>query len=340
MSFRSRSGFTLIELLVVIAIIAILIALLVPAVQKIREAAARSQCGNNLKQLGVGLHSFHDVYKVLPPGCTSNVYPWGTVTTQGWGPTWRALILSFIEQDQLFKQLKFNSTNACWDGTQTNNQAISNMIIPVFRCPSSPLPRNIPANPPSGSNVMTVSYVGIGGAINGIIPGYTENRCNGGGGGQACGSGVLFPGSALSLVNITDGTSNVMLLSEQSDWIYDTNNGRNHWDSSTPHGWLIGANTNSSPPNYQSGGDNRTFACTSLRYLLNQKNGWPVGGNCNPQGVCQNYGNNIPLNSGHPGGVQSLFADGVVRFLSDDTPLDVLGRFATRDDKQNVNPNQ
>src|SRR6516225_11309071 len=105
---KSRKGdgvkspaFTLIELLVVIAIIGILMALLVPAVQKVREIAARIQCANNLKQIGLACHSYHDVNKVLPPGYTATAaYP---ATSPGWG--WAAYILPYIEQDNVYRQI-------------------------------------------------------------------------------------------------------------------------------------------------------------------------------------------------------------------------------------------
>lgn len=335
-----RKAFTLIELLVVIAIIAILIALLVPAVQKVREAAARTQCVNNLKQIGVALHAYHDVRKNLPAGGHSDSPPYGTGGSSNWGSAWTVWILPYIEQTALWNKFTFPGGSG-WG--HTNNAAIaSNVIISVYRCPSSVLPEYATGNPPgaTGSGVCSNSYIGISGAVAGLIPGYNETRVVNPAGSAGCcsggivsGGGVLFPASAIKLTAITDGTSNTMVVSEQTDFLTTQNGTKVGWGSGALHGWMIGWHNRVAPPGFGSGGDNRTFQMTTIRYAINQKTGWTnAPGNCAGTGVCDNMGTNIPLNSTHTGGVNILLADGSVRFLADSTPIQVLAQLATRDD--------
>jgi len=314
---------------VVIAIIAILIGLLLPAVQKVREAAARMKCSNNLKQMGLALHGYHDAMGSLPAGGAPDP------GQGGWGSSWMVFILPYIEQNNIYQQFVFTGSSG-WAGN-TNYNVVNNITIPIYRCPSSSLPTTTNGTP-SSQVLEVVTYVGISGAVSNLIPGYTESRIDTGGSGTGCcqggissAGGVLFPSSHLTLTGITDGTSNTMVVSEQGDFITTTDGAKNAWNAGQPNGWLIGAQAGT-PPNFQSGGDNRAFQMTTIRYGLDQKTGWTPGGNCGGQGVCQNMGDNIPLNSAHTGGVNCLFADGSVHFLSDSIAIATLAQLATRDD--------
>lgn len=346
---RERAAFTLIELLVVIAIIAILIALLVPAVQKVREAAARAQCQNNLKQMGLALHGYHDIYKRLPPGTSQDQVPFGPGPAGGWGTNWMVYILPYIEQSTLFDKIIFNSGQGSGYGNNANGALYANVKIPIYRCPSSPLPDLCVSGVPGsgGGTTLLSSYVGIAGAVNGIVPGYTETRAyqTTSGSTGCCSGGILSfggplpPNGKLTLLGLTDGTSNTVMVSEHSDFITTVDGSKRAWTAGGPHGWTIGwgnQNTGSSSP----GGDLRAFNVTTVRYGVNQKVGWTNSpGNCTGQGICDNTGQNIPLNSAHTGGVNALLGDGTVRFLADSITIDVLGRLATRDDGQTVNIN-
>jgi prepilin-type N-terminal cleavage/methylation domain-containing protein len=351
---KSRDAFTLVELLVVIAIIGILIALLLPAVQAAREAARRSNCVNNLKQMGLAMHNFHDTQQRFPPGGAIDQPPFGTkVGGQAWGSSWMGYILPQIEQTGLYKKLRFDGTSGynhpdltLPDGTvdPSNSKDISNVFINLFFCPSSPLSKTCASPPPpGGTNIMAPTYVGISGANDGLITGYTTLRCNSSSstvgccsGGIVSNGGVLFPNSQVRLADITDGTSHVFCISEQGDFLIQSDGATVQWRSSYYHGWLIGCGNINQPRSYGAGGDARAFQQTTVRYRINQKKGWTVGGDCGGTGVGPNHGDNIPLNSAHPGGVNAAICDGSVRFIKEDVTLEIVAMLATRDDNKTV----
>ena len=147
---RSRSGFTLIELLVVIAIIAVLIALLLPAVQMAREAARRTQCRNNLKQIGLALHNYHYNRKCFPPGYTSKVGASNADLGPGWG--WATYILPFLEQDNLQKQIRMDLWRRYHDKSRALSRSLSHGASESFAKPqqSDPNSRSISIQRKSG----------------------------------------------------------------------------------------------------------------------------------------------------------------------------------------------
>jgi prepilin-type N-terminal cleavage/methylation domain-containing protein/prepilin-type processing-associated H-X9-DG protein len=343
---RRRHGFTLIELLVVIAIIAVLIGLLLPAVQKVRDAANRASCQSNLKQIGVALHNHQNVKGSLPPGCTTDAGTFGT--GGGWGSSWMVFLLPYVEQDNLYNQWAFTGNSGYVNAT--NRALDAGMMLNVYRCPASTLPKFA-----QGGNlqVMQPNYVGISGAANQALAGtgYTESRIDNSaagmnccsGAGPASGGGVLFRGSQVKISDITDGTSNTMMVSEMTDWMVASDGSKRQWSAGGLYGWSMGTNTNNPPNNpAATSNDNRQFNCTTIRYNINLKTGWSTNGGTATQsgdctvGVCYDMGNNIPLNSTHTGGVNVLFGDGSVRFVSDSTPIGVLALLAVRDDGQSV----
>lgn len=206
---RLRTAFTLVELLVVIAIIGILIALLLPAVQAAREAARRTACQNNLKQLGLALHNYHDILRVLPPGWTAFASP-GVPDPEGdpgWG--WASFLLPFAEQDNVAQQISPSVSILA-----AQHAAPRVLPLELFLCPSDLNPRRtFVLDDASGSPLLTLAksnYVGVFGT--------TElEDCQGMGPGALCqGNGVFFHNSQVTLGQVTDGLSNTLFVGERS----------------------------------------------------------------------------------------------------------------------------
>ena len=192
MNKRTKNGFTLVELLVVIAIIGILIALLLPAVQAAREAARRTQCSNNVKQIGLALQNYHGSYRRFPQGTH-----YGNGQTIGWA--WSAVILPYMEQETAGSLIDWERSYA--DPVNAN---ATRSLIPCYQCPSAPenkvgsCCKNIPGEEDTGET----NYTGIATHEGG----YLYSKTNG--------SGVLYPDSMVRIRDITDGTSHTFAISE------------------------------------------------------------------------------------------------------------------------------
>jgi prepilin-type N-terminal cleavage/methylation domain-containing protein len=317
-SRKRRSGFTLIELLVVIAIIAILIALLLPAVQQAREAARRSACANNLKQIGLALHNYYDVFNQFPIG-TRHSQPGSS-----FGISWWVGVLPYVDQAGMYNKLTMDGTHVGWTYNAyaggANGVVAKGKSVPIMVCPSSPLPALKDAG--DGYRINAPQYIGISGAANGN--GFTNDPPNrqwnccgccssvGGNtyGGRSSRGGILIPLGGVDMRQISDGTSNTMVVSECSDF------GRDGADA---------------PVQINN---------TTIRYAPNaaRQIGAVPGPGSNPglDGVGNNDGPNNGIFSPHPGGVQALLADGSTHFISENIDMLTLKRLATRDDRATI----
>jgi prepilin-type N-terminal cleavage/methylation domain-containing protein/prepilin-type processing-associated H-X9-DG protein len=347
---RPRPAFTLIELLVVIAIIAILIGLLLPAVQKVREAAARIKCSNNLKQLGLACHNYADA--------NDSRFPHNGESFAG--PSWAVHLLPFIEHDN-FRARFVVPQGGNWFygyGAETANmRAQYGVQVPVYICPSSPGPAlrvvdwtfGRPGNP----MVLVGHYQGISGATTSGTD-YRDPTGQGRNTTDCAGqcywesylayNGVIVPLNRIGVgpypttfASITDGLSNTIMIGESSrivDWpagkcgigslgkyLYASHRGWGYW-----LGEVNGFQYWQSNPT--CGGAQGPI--TSVR--------WPVNKTfqaTDPAGVGQGPWNaNHGINSHHSGGANVLAADGAVKFLSNSTTWDVLQRLCIRDDGQ------
>ena len=319
----SRDGFTLIELLVVIAIIGVLVGLLLPAVQQAREAARRTACTNKVKQLGLAFHNYHDVRKRFAPGTSRDQTPYGSSPAGGnWGSRgWFCHLMAFLEEDQLGSALETETVT----GDMIDPATGRNVSLPQVRCPSASLPEF----DSHGFDHATSCYTAISGAADGLITGFNETRVGSSGGRKISRGGVLLVNDHTAIKDITDRTSNTMMLGEQSGVLIDTSGNKQNWNPSTVFGFALGVVTTSKT-------ETAAYNVVTVRYTINNKDNNGAGRDTSSYGVNAGGGRagapNAPLNSEHPGGTMVLLTDGAVRFLNEGTALETLAQLATRDD--------
>lgn len=275
-------AFTLIELLVVIAIIAILIALLVPAVQKVREAAARTQCTNNLKQIALATHNHHDTYKNFPSG-----YVYGGAFGNS-EATWLTYILPFIEQETLYRTANFSQN---FGSLPNQNNTLSGTILSVYTCPSD-----------TASNTHALTYYGKGnyvgnGGIGPMISNWNTTQ-------SVAQFGVFMVNSKIRMADISDGTSNTVLASEIIRVQGNDFRGVMHY----PEGPIFQHNRT---PNTTTPDDWRSSLCVSL----------PEAPCVGTYTAYNNRQVILSARSRHTGGVNAALCDGTVRFVTTNIQL-------------------
>ena len=321
---RRRRGFTLVELLVVIAIIGILVALLLPAVQAAREAARRMSCSNNLRQMGIALHNYHDTYKRFPP---STILPTGA-TYDGWSA--QARLLPFIEQENLQDLID-------WNLVYTSQPAVTQTRVATYMCPSDINDRE---RPDGALTHYPLTY----GFNMGTWLVFNPNTREGG-------NGLIYPNSSTNFASVIDGTTNTLAIMEVKAYSpyfrdggnpnaagvpipntpadvvalggdFKTNSGHTEWVDGRVH--QTGA-TGTFPPNtkfpYTSGSDTFDVDFTSSR---------------EGKTIDRITYSVVTARSYHPGGVNVALTDGSVRIISETIDIVTWRALATRDGREVV----
>ncbi len=343
---RKRRGFTLVELLVVIAIIGVMVGLLLPAVQAAREAARRMSCSNNLKQMGLAFHNYHDTYKRMPMAASSIVFPVGQVATSNWhGYSAHTMILPFIEQTPLFDQLRFNERHYSGDivpPATVSPLAVSRTRINTFICPSD-------KDFPSTTDIGWTNY----GVSHGSNVGYGANQTT-----EA--NGFFTRSIHVKFSDVLDGLSNTIMLAEFNKG--DNNGGRFDVQAGDfPNGIAITfprtfnfpqsfptqaqltaygeACLAAGPTSHRSTAGFRWIAPgqynTSFNTLAPPNWRYPACMDCAGCGQGDSSGL-FPARSRHPGGVHHTMGDASVQFITESVDLIIYQSVGTRDGKEAV----
>jgi prepilin-type N-terminal cleavage/methylation domain-containing protein/prepilin-type processing-associated H-X9-DG protein len=290
-------GFTLIELLVVIAIIAVLIGLLLPAVQSAREAARRAHCSNNLKQIGLGMHSYHSVHNTFPPGYITAVVNDPTMPEIGPGWGWGVMLLNQLEQQPLYQGVNFSLQI-----TDPGSRTVRTTTLSVFLCPSNvgsgPVVASSMTDAPLNTDVSAGQYVASAGQLE---PGEFPDSNN----------GVFYRNSRNGLRDITDGSSSTLMAGERSRNIADAT-----WVGAVPT-WRLCTNPKwrvqeCGPPSTLVVSHTGT-AATGTIYVPNSKSS-----------MVDDYW------SLHPGGCNFLLCDGSARFIKESVNPSIFSYLSTR----------
>ncbi len=346
----SRKGFTLVELIVLIVVLVVLISILMPMCIIPREVARRMQCGNNMKQLCLGLQNYHDTFLFLPYGARNR-----TVKDQeevSWGSSWLIATRTFCEASAMYDKVYAADLVGGSEYTGAGVQAaVHNAKIKYMLCPSSPLPE---METLGQFKLVLPSYAGIMGATD-----YTatasestvfntidrfQRSVTGPYGGRAAANGMLPLNESLGFDKCIDGTANTIIVGEVSDWYYDDNGKKfnpalavaNAGDGAhTAAGWLAGTNLDFTitkdgaevPPH-------RVLNLITIEHAVgvNNRNGKRDSQpNWGSAGIGR-VGLNNPLSSAHPAGAMVGFLDGHVLLLTKQTSPYIIKRLALRDE--------